>query len=169
MGYIVIALISGKGGGFRAAAFYALAYGVISLAAFGAISVLERRGCGETIDDYRGAGSSRPLASGVLALALFALAGIPPTAGFTGKFLIFTAAVRSGEIALAVIGILLAGVSVFYYLRIIIALYSHRDGQLPSATTPPLEAVVLMVAACIILLLGVWPTPLLALLTQALP
>ncbi len=169
MGYVVVALISGKGGGYRAAAFYAIAYGVISLAAFGAISVLERSGCGDTLDDYRGAGSSRPLASGVLALALFALAGIPPTAGFTGKFLIFFAAIRSGEIALAVIGILLAGVSVFYYLRIVIALYSHREGQLPSATTHALEAVVLVVAAGIILLLGVWPTPLLALLTHAFP
>src|SRR6185369_4179852 len=60
MGYVVIALISGKGGGYQAAAFYAIAYGVISLAAFGAIAVLERSGCGETLDDYRGLGSSRP-------------------------------------------------------------------------------------------------------------
>jgi len=81
MGYVVIALISGKGGGYQAPAFYAIAYGVISLAAFGAIAVLERNGCGETLDDYRGVGFSHPFASGVLVLAMSALAGIPPTGG----------------------------------------------------------------------------------------
>jgi NADH-quinone oxidoreductase subunit N len=166
MGYVVIALISGRGGGYQAAAYYALAYGVISLAAFGAIAVLERNGCGETLDDYRGVGSSQPLASGVLALALFALAGIPPTAGFTGKFLIFTSAIRSGEIALAVIGILLAGVSVFYYLRIVIALYTSRSDHAPASNRHVMDKVVLITASFIILLLGIWPTPLLAVLKQ---
>ena len=166
MGYVVIALISGRGGGYQAAAFYAIAYGVISLAAFGAIAVLERCGCGETLDDYRGAGFSHPFASGVLALAMFALAGIPPTAGFTGKFLIFTAALRSGEFSLAVIGILLAAISVYYYLRIVIALYMGRSSRIPVSTSHLLEYLVLTVASFIILLLGVWPTPLLSVLEQ---
>src|SRR6185369_9290090 len=166
MGYVMVALISGKGGGYQAAAFYAIAYGVISLAAFGAIAVLERSGCGETLDDYRGLGSSRPFVSGVLALAMFALAGIPPTAGFTGKFLIFTAAIRSGEIALAVIGILLAAVSVYYYLRIVIALYTERSAQAPASSGRLMENLVLAVASFIMLFLGVWPTPLLAVLKQ---
>jgi NADH-quinone oxidoreductase subunit N len=166
MGYVVIALISGKGGGYQAAAFYAIAYGVISLAAFGAIAVLERNGCGETLDDYRGLGFSQPFASGVLALAMFALAGIPPTAGFTGKFLIFTAAIRSGEFALAVIGILLAAISVFYYLRIVIALYIGRPAQVPASVSRLMENLVLAVASFIIFFLGVWPPPLLALLKK---
>jgi NADH-quinone oxidoreductase subunit N len=164
MGYVVIALLSGKGGGYQAAAFYAIAYGTISLAAFGAIAVLERCGCGETLDDYRGAGFSHPFVSGILALAMFALAGIPPTAGFTGKFLIFTAAIRSGEFALAVIGILLAAVSVFYYLRIVITLYVGRSAQNPASTGLFMENLVLSVASFFIFLLGVWPTPLLELL-----
>ena len=166
MGYVVIALISGRGGGYQAAAFYAIAYGVITLAAFGAITALERSGCGETLDDYRGLGSSRPFASGVLALAMFALAGIPPTAGFTGKFLIFTAAIRSGEIILAVIGILLAAVSVYYYLRIVIALYMGRPAQVPASGSRLMENVVLAVASFIIFFLGVWPAPLLEVLKQ---
>jgi len=166
MGYVVIALISGKGGGYQAAAFYAIVYGVISLAAFGAIAALERSGCGETLDDYRGVGSTRPFASGVLTLAMFALAGIPPTAGFTGKFLIFTAAIRSGEVALAVIGILLAAISVFYYLRIVIALYMGRSSLISVSTGHLLEYPVLAVASFVIFFLGVWPTPLLALLKQ---
>jgi NADH-quinone oxidoreductase subunit N len=170
MGYVVIALISGKEGGYQAAAYYAMAYGTISLAAFGAIAVLERNGCGETVDDYRGLGSRQPFASGVLALALFALAGIPPTAGFTGKFLIFTAAIRSGEIALAVIGILLAAVSIYYYLRVIAAIYfKHADvhkNESPADRPNSLEYAILTAASLFILLLGLWPGALINLLSK---
>lgn len=169
MGYVVIALVSRKGGGFSAAAYYAIAYGAISLAAFGAVAVLERGGCGETLDDYRGLGYSQPFISGVLTLALLALAGIPPTAGFTGKFLIFRAALRSGEVTLAVIGILLAAVSVFYYLRVVVALYfTHSDPHEISPPTNP-EFVVLSAASAVILLLGLWPGALIELLAQILP
>jgi len=165
MGYVVIALLSGKAGGYQAAAYYALAYGIISLAAFGAIAVLERNGCGENLDDYRGRGSQQPFASGVLTLALLALAGIPPTAGFTGKFLIFAAALRAGEIALAVSGILLAAVSIYYYLRVVVALYFKESRHAGNANPHPLEYLVLTVAAAAILLLGLWPGTLLNLLS----
>ncbi|MFZ4857302.1 MAG: NADH-quinone oxidoreductase subunit N [Desulfuromonadaceae bacterium] len=168
MGYVVVALISGKGGGYQAAAFYAMAYGVISLAAFGAIAVLERQGCGETLDDYRGLGHYQPFASGVLALALFALAGIPPTVGFTGKFLIFTSAIRSGEIALAVIGILLAAISAFYYLRVVITLYGNHPGRADSGHPTFLEYFVLIIASTAIVLPGLWPNALISLLSQLL-
>jgi NADH-quinone oxidoreductase subunit N len=169
MGYVVVALISGKGGGYQAAAFYAMAYGVISLTAFGAITVLERQGCGETLDDYRGLGQNKPFASGVLALALFALAGIPPTVGFTGKFLIFTAAIRSGEIALAVIGILLAAISVFYYLRVVITLYGKHSGTADNSHPTFSEYSVLIVASAAIVLLGLWPNAVILLLSHHLP
>jgi NADH-quinone oxidoreductase subunit N len=169
MGYVVLALLSGKGGGYQAAAYYAIAYGTISLAAFGAIAVIERGGCGELVDDYRGLGSRQPFASGVLALALFALAGIPPTAGFTGKFLIFTAAVRSGEITLAIIGILLAAVSVYYYLRIVVVLYFFKFDPRENTGPTVAEYAVLTVAALLILLLGLWPYALVSRLSMLVP
>jgi NADH-quinone oxidoreductase subunit N len=169
MGYVVLALLSGKGGGYRAAAFYALVYGATTLAAFGAITVLERNGCGETLDDYRGLGSRQPFASGVLALALFALAGIPATAGFTGKFLIFTAAVRSGEIALAVIGVILAAVSLFYYLRVVVALYCKHPASIQNNRPLYPEYVVLSVASSMILIQGIWPNSLINLFSLLLP
>jgi len=169
MGYVAIALLSGKAGGYQAAAYYALAYGIISLAAFGAITVIERNGCGEELEDYRGLGRQQPFASGVLTLALLALAGIPPTAGFTGKFLIFTAALRAGEIALAIIGILLAAISIYYYLRVVVALYFKESLREGNATLYPLEYLVLTVAAAATLLLGLWPGTLLGLLSPLLP
>jgi NADH-quinone oxidoreductase subunit N len=173
MGYVVIALLSGKTGGYQAAVYYALAYGVISLAAFGAVAVLERGGCGETLDDYRGLGSRQPFISGVLALALFSLAGIPPTAGFTGKFLIFTAALKSGEIALAVIGILLAVVSVYYYLQVVVALYfkpAETAADIPHSGKPTVpEYTVLLLASVLIILFGLRPDLLLTHLSHLFP
>jgi len=164
MGYVLLAIISGAGGGYQAAAYYAVAYGVISLAAFGAIAVLERNGCGSTLDDYRGRGTSNPLAAAVLSLALFALAGIPPTAGFTGKFLIFASAIKSGQLTLAVIGILTAAASVYYYLRVVTMLYFHKPDQSEQEGIYPLEAVVLVTAALMIILLGLFPSHLLGIL-----
>ena len=170
MGYVMVALVSGRAGGYQAAAYYALVYGVISVAAFGAVAVLERSGCGETLDDLRGVGFSHPFASGVLALSLFALAGIPPTAGFTGKLLIFAAALRSGEIVLAVVGILLAAVSVYFYLNVIVSLYFRKRTtyHAPVTTAYP-DYIILAVASAAILVLGLWPDMLLAPLSQFLP
>jgi NADH-quinone oxidoreductase subunit N len=167
MGYVVLALIAGQAsgsGGYQAGAYYALVYGVISLAAFGAIAVIERNGCGGTLDDYRGRGATNPLAAAVLTLALFALAGIPPTAGFTGKFLIFASALKSGEIALAVLGILTAAVSVYYYLRVVTKLYFASAEGTEGGNVSFGEALVLLAASGAIVLLGLFPSPLLDIL-----
>jgi len=169
MGYIVVALISRGGGGLQAAAFYAIAYGVMSLAAFGAIGVLERTGCGATLDDYKGRGYTHPLTAFVLALSLFALAGIPPTIGFTGKFLIFASAIRAGEIALAFVGILTAAISVYYYLRIMTALYLHRCEDDKRESIRFFESIVLGLSSALVLLLGLFPSHLLVFLKTQLP
>lgn len=164
MGYVVLALISGKTSGYQAGAYYALIYGVISLAAFGAIAVMERNGCGATLDDYQGRGATNPLAAAVLTLALFALAGIPPTAGFIGKFLIFASALKSGEITLAVLGILTAAVSVCYYLRVVTKLYFNLPVSTVQGKIHFTEALVLLVVSALIVLMGLLPSSLLDLL-----
>jgi len=169
MGYVVVALISHRGGGFQAAAFYALAYSVMSLAAFAAIGILERNGCGATLEEYHGRGYSHPLAAGTLALALFALAGIPPTVGFTGKFLIFASAIRAGEIALAVIGILTAIVSIYYYLRVVTALYLHRGNHENREKISVFESAILGFSSVLVILLGLFPSHLLDFLKIQLP
>lgn len=169
MGYVALALVSGSTGGYRAAAFYAIAYGVMSLAAFGSICLLERSGRGELLTDYHGAAKVSPFASAVLALALFALAGIPPTVGFTGKFLIFTAALRGGEIPLAVIGILTAAISAYYYLRVVVALFMQTPAEAEGSARSLPETWVLAAAAAIVLALGLYPAPLLDLLRTSFP
>ncbi len=160
MGYVVVALISYKADGFQAAAFYAIAYGIMSLAAFGAIGVLEGNGCGTTLGDYSGRGFSHPIAAGVLAVAMFSLSGIPPSIGFNGKFLIFAAAVGAGEYALAVIGILTAAVSIYYYLRVVTALYLKQTVNEQRENISMIETAVLGFSALLVILLGLFPSPL---------
>jgi len=168
MGYVAVALISYEGNGFQAAGFYAIAYGIMSLAAFGAIAVLESNGCGPTVDDYSGRGYSHPIAAGVLAVSLFSLAGIPPTVGFTGKFLIFAAAIRSNQFTLAIIGILTAAVSIYYYLRIVTALYLQKVESESGGAVKVIESAVLIFSSVIIILLGIFPSQLLAFLKTQL-
>ncbi len=168
MGYIVVAFISNSGEGYQAAAFYAIAYGIMSLAAFGAIGILEKNGCGAELDDYRGRGFSQPLAAGVLAIAMFSLAGIPPTVGFTGKFLIFASALRAGETLLAIIGILTAAVSIYYYLRIVTALYLQPTKNTDREYIGGLDTAILVISSALLVLLGLFPTQLLEFLKTQL-
>jgi NADH-quinone oxidoreductase subunit N len=158
MGYVGLALLSGRSGGFSAALFYALAYALMSLAAFGAVAIFERSGLTDQLEDYKGGGGAHPFAAAVLALSMFALAGIPPTAGFTGKFMIFASALRGGETSLAIIGILTAAASAFYYLRVVVNLYMHRPGREVPAETGWPEILVLSAAAFLILVAGLFPT-----------
>ena len=161
MGYVAVALVSYKSEGLAAAAFYAIAYGIMSVAAFGAVGLLERNGCGATLETYRGRGFTHPFASGVLTLALFSLAGIPATVGFTGKFLIFASALQTGEIVLAVIGILTVAVSIYYYLRIVTELYLQRPEVEGEENINVFERIVLGVCGALIVLLGLFPSQLL--------
>lgn len=158
MGYVVMALLAGNSDGYGAAAFYLVVYSAMNLAAFGAVGALTGDDSSGIIDEFRCMGYHAPFRSGVLALALLALAGIPPTAGFTGKFALFRAALTGGEVALAVVGMLTAVASVYYYLRIVATLYFRPSG---ATTTEPVVTAATMIplaiAAFLLLLFGIWP------------
>jgi NADH-quinone oxidoreductase subunit N len=96
---------------------------------------------------------------------MFSLAGIPPTGGFMGKFFIFSAAIRGGEVTLAVVGILTAVVSVYYYLRVVVNLYMQPAGYgVETVSGTLLERLGLICAAAVILILGIFPGLLLGLI-----
>jgi NADH-quinone oxidoreductase subunit N len=170
MGYVAVALVAVPAGGTKAALFYMVAYAAAGLAAFGAVSVLSDAEECETIEAYRGLGYRHPLAGGALAIALFSLAGIPPAAGFMGKFAVFAAALKGGETALALAGILSALVAVFFYLRIVVVMYM-KPSETPAETVRALnypEIVALLVPAVVLVFLGVFPQALLELLEKIL-
>jgi NADH-quinone oxidoreductase subunit N len=169
MGYVALALVAAPTGGARAAIFYLVTYAAAGLAAFGTVSVLsDQHGECELNESYRSLGYRNPLAGAALAVAMFSLAGIPPAAGFMGKFAVFSAALRGGEYALAVAGIFSALVAVFFYLRIVVLLYM-KSSALPvvngrAATKAEIAALLLPTAAT--MLLGIYPQPLLQLLEK---
>lgn len=123
-GYIMLAVISGSAIGMTSLVFYVLVYMVANLAAFGVINVIEQNSKGKMeIDDYNGLYKSNPKLSFIMTIALFSLAGIPPFAGFFSKFFIFMAAFEQGFHLLVFIALLNTVISLFYYLKVIKAMY----------------------------------------------
>ena len=165
-GYVLVALASASQRGAASILFYLLVYASINLGAFGMVIALEQGEGGEYLTDYAGLGFRRPLLAATLAIFLLSLGGIPPTAGFVGKFYIFSAAVEANLISLAIIGILNSVLSLFFYLRVIRIMYvdepSRQFGHLP---LPAMMA--LIVAALGTLLLGLFPAPLIELAQRA--
>lgn len=147
--------------GISAVAFYLLAYLFTNLGAFGMLILVCRDGYrGDNIEDWKGIGQAHPWAGMVFVVFLLSLGGIPPTAGFVGKLYLFAAAVQNEYYWLAVIGLVMSAVSMYYYGRIIMVLYMENRGEtqevmsLSSAPSLFFAMVVLVVGT---LLLGIFP------------
>ena len=171
MGYVALAFTAHTTGGARAALFYVIVYALAGLAAFAVLTVLSAEQERDDLAEWRGIGYSSPLAGFTLATAMFSLAGIPPTAGFMAKLAVFSAALRGGEVALALTGILSALISVYFYLRVVVLLYmksERADSPSPRRLLPAdLPALVVPLAA--LLFLGIQPSPLLDIIAAILP
>ena len=159
-GYILVALVTGAKLGSASILFYLLAYSFMNLGAFAVIVALARREEERlVIDDYAGLGLRRPVRGAAMALFMFSLAGVPPTAGFMGKLYVFSAAIQSGYVGLAVIGVVNSVISAFYYLRITVVMYmaSGSGEPLPERVAPTL-ALAILISAAGTLLLGLFPS-----------
>jgi NADH-quinone oxidoreductase subunit N len=161
VGYMMVGLVSGGAQGAGAILYYLFAYSFTTVGTFGVLSLCERAGEEATdVADYAGLGRRHPLLAGALTLFLLSLVGIPPLAGFVGKFYLFGAAVQGGYVWLAVVGVLNSAVAAYYYLRVIVYMYM-REPTVETATVVPSFAggVALAVAAAGIVVLGVMPAP----------
>jgi len=136
-GYLLMGLAAANTAGVQAILIYLVVYVLMNVGAFLVVIAVSRVTGGERIEDFRGLGSKAPLAALALTVFLFSLTGIPPFAGFIGKYLVFAALVQQGgfwNILLAVIGVLNSAVSLFYYARVIKAMYLENaldDRPLP--------------------------------------
>lgn len=127
VGFILVGLSSNSPEGTTSVVYFVLIYVFSNLAAFGVASVISEHAKRENIDDYRGFYQTNPFLSWVLALALFSLAGIPPTAGFFGKLFLLTAGASKGNIGFIAIAALNMIVSLYYYLRIIRSVFMDKN------------------------------------------
>ncbi|HET9234154.1 MAG TPA: NADH-quinone oxidoreductase subunit N [Candidatus Eisenbacteria bacterium] len=164
-GYLLVALLAGEELGGIGTLYYLVVYTLTTLGAFGVVALVRNEDDGGTaIDKFSGLGFSRPWLGAAMAIFMFSLAGIPPAAGFVGKFYIFAGAVQAGQVPLAVIGVLASLVSVYYYLRVVVVMYMRPTAPGESAFIPAHAAVrlALLIAVGGILVLGVYPGPLYA-------
>lgn len=123
-GYMAIGLAAGNEMAKAGIIFYLAAYTFINLGAFGVISMIEGENDSRTdLDSYAGLHGKSPVLSGLMALFMFALAGIPPMAGFFGKYYVFVGAIQSGLTWLALVGILSSVISVYFYLKVVVYIY----------------------------------------------
>jgi NADH-quinone oxidoreductase subunit N len=162
VGYMLVGIVAGGGLGGASVLFYLLVYTFTTAGAFGVILLLERSGEEAVgVGDTAGLATRHPLAALALALFLLSLVGIPPTAGFVGKFYLFGAAVRSGYVWLAVIGVLNSAAAAYYYLRIIVNMYMREPEGAPAVIMPSFAgALAVAVALWGVIQLGIFPAPL---------
>jgi len=159
-GYVMIGLVTLTEQGSAASLFYLLFYAFTNIAAFGVIIVLSNQLGTDELKDFSGLSRKSPFIALVMLFALLSLSGIPPTAGFFGKFFVFRAAIESGLWWLALIGILNAFVALYYYLSIIKYMYLYRSDDEGKALIVPAPAkVALAIATFGILYLGIFAGP----------
>ena len=164
MGYALVAVIVAGVEGGAAVLVYLAAYTLMNMGAFACVAQLsEREDRPHLISDLSGQGYNRPVAALALTICLFALSGIPPFIGFTAKFVVFRAAINEGFVWLAVIGVVNSLISVFYYVRVIYILYMRPlPERQPDYRFSLSIAAAASVAALATLLLGLYPTAVLA-------
>ncbi|HWP35880.1 MAG TPA: NADH-quinone oxidoreductase subunit N [Thermodesulfobacteriota bacterium] len=172
-GYVLVGFVAGGEAGTAAALFYLVTYVFMNLGAFGLVALLARPepagGAGaDELTSYAGLGVKRPLLAAGMVVFMLALGGIPPTAGFVGKFLLFKAAVDAGEVPLAVIGVLNSAVSLYYYLRVLVVMYFQQPERPFDEPVAPPAAAAVAAAAVLTLLMGVLPQPVLELARRSL-
>ena len=171
VGFLFMGLAHGGPLGYSAAMYYAIAYALMSTAAFGAIILLSRRGFeAEMVDDFRGLWGRSPLHALLVLFVMASLAGVPPFLGFWAKLEVLRAAVDAGMVWLAVVGVVCAVIGAFYYLRVIKVMFfdeAQGDGAMPHADGH--LRVLFGVNAAALLVLGVFADSILAWCRLAFP
>jgi NADH-quinone oxidoreductase subunit N len=164
VGFLFLGFAGGGPDGYAAAMFYAIAYALMTTAAFGAIVLLSRRGFeADRIDDYRGLNARDPWTAGMVLFVMASLAGVPPFLGFWAKLAVLRAAVEGGMLWLALAGVLFAVVGAFYYLRVIKVMYFDEPAEpaMSARDDRPLR-IVFGVNALSLLALGLAWSPIMA-------
>ena len=169
MGFLLLGFVGGGKDGYAAALFYAVAYAITGLVSFGILVLLSGRGVEiENISDLKGLNERSPWYSFLMLLAMFSLAGIPPTVGFWAKLSVLEAVVGAGYTWIAVIAVLASLVGAFYYLRVVRVMYFSEPEEGAIALPSRGETVLISANALAILLLGALPSLLLSLCAKAL-
>lgn len=156
VGYMMFAIVAlGKDSG-NAVFLYAAAYSIASIIAFGALILLQKQTASDSFDSFNGLARKNPFLAFTLTIAMLSLAGIPLTAGFIGKFMMFSQALAEHHFWLVLVAVINAAIGIFYYFRVIIAMY-FKDADVLQLEVPSYYKFVLGFSAVVTILLGVYP------------
>jgi len=157
-GYLLIGIVAGTSRGITATLVYLMIYAFMQLGAFAVVVLLRRADtAGDELKDFSGLAFRNPFAAFAMLLFMLSLGGIPPTAGFMGKFWLFSAAIDAHYYGLALIGVLNSAISLYYYIRIVVFMYLKKEALGTEPRTTPALAAALAVAVAATLVLGVYP------------
>jgi len=160
-GYTLLGLIAGNQTGYTGFVIYLFIYTIMNLGVFGCIIALRRRGIvGDRMEDLNGLMKKAPGLTVMMTIFLLSLGGIPPTAGFIGKFYLFAGLIETGNpwlVRLAILAVLMSAVSLYYYIRFIRAMYIEGETEPQAVTLAPSLRVALVAAVILVLYIGVFP------------
>ena len=157
-GFILTGLTAGNSTGIRAAMFYLIAYAAVTLGTFGVVMLVSARGEEQTsISSYAGLYRRSPLLAAMMTIFLLSLAGIPPTAGFIAKVVVFSAAISAGHWPLVLVGVLASVAAAFFYLRVIVYMYMRGPKLDQDEDLSLMPRLALVVPASLTLAFGIFP------------
>jgi NADH-quinone oxidoreductase subunit N len=163
-GYLLVGLAAANEAGLAGVLFYLLAYGFTNVGAFAVVIAAERADGGDvTVESIAGLAARKPGLAAGMVVTLLSLAGMPPLAGFMGKFYLFRAAVRADLTWLAIVGVLNSVVSAYFYLKVIVAMWLREPTEGELVKTCPLVGTTVTASALGIVILGLMPSLMLAL------
>jgi NADH-quinone oxidoreductase subunit N len=158
-GYALLGIITGNLEGLSSTMNYLFIYAFMNIGAFAVIIMLRSEGIkGDEISDYEGLSKTHPLAAALMLIFMFSLTGIPPTAGFIGKFYVFMAAINAGYTWLIIVAVIFSAISAFFYLRIIMYMYMRDPKVAVPLTTSFSNGIALAITTVAVLVIGVFPT-----------
>ncbi len=155
-GYMLLALLAGNSYSNSAILFYAAAYSIGSIATFCIVNIIFNARKSDSVDAFNGLAKTNPFLAIVMTIALLSLAGIPPTAGFFAKYYIFTSAFAAGNVTLVLIAIIASLIGVYYYFRLIIAMY-FKESTDEAAEVESNHKLLLLFVAIVIIAMGILP------------
>jgi NADH-quinone oxidoreductase subunit N len=155
-GYMLFAIVALGAASINAVILYATAYSVASIIAFAVLILVKRQIGSDSYESFNGLGRKNPFMAFALTVAMLSLAGIPLTAGFVGKFMMFSSALSEYHVSLVILAVINAVIGIFYYLRVVVSMYFKDSDQHP-VLSPPIFSFVLAFSALITVVLGVYP------------
>jgi NADH-quinone oxidoreductase subunit N len=163
VGYILLGFMANSTAAAGVIFYYLAAYAISSIAAFTVLYTLEQKRPNVTIEDFNGLYKRKPLLAVAMTIALLSLAGIPPLPGFFGKYMVFALAIQNGYTPLVIVAVITSLIGVYYYFRLIIAMYFKEPAGADIETEPSLTSLV-YVLVVLTLALGIFPDTLLYLI-----